>query len=137
MTMPSYLLSKWTKLSHKQSDKSVKPCLTDKPFLGNSLSNLSCILSAITGISSLFFPSDILFREMMGTEEMWPYLLAFSGVPALLQFVALLFFPEAPRHLYIDKGDTEGACKGECTQTFSRQMYRKTFFYRRVRAGRL
>lgn len=56
---------------------------------------------------------DPLGREMMGTEEMWPYLLAFGGVPALLQLVTLPFFPEAPRHLYIDKGDTEGARKGE------------------------
>ncbi|XP_075893472.1 solute carrier family 2, facilitated glucose transporter member 5-like isoform X2 [Nelusetta ayraudi] len=50
-------------------------------------------------------------KEMMGTEEMWPHLLAFGGVPALLQLVTLPFFPEAPRHLYIDKGDTEGARK--------------------------
>ncbi|XP_037635573.1 solute carrier family 2, facilitated glucose transporter member 11-like [Sebastes umbrosus] len=49
-------------------------------------------------------------KELMGTEEMWPYLLALSGVPAVLQFVTLLFFPEAPRYLYIDRGDTEG-CK--------------------------
>lgn len=71
----------------------------------------------------------------MGTEEMWPYLLAFSGVPALLQFVTLLFFPEAPRHLYIDKGDTEGACKGERTQTFSRQIYRKIFACKTLESG--
>ncbi|XP_041639520.1 solute carrier family 2, facilitated glucose transporter member 11-like [Cheilinus undulatus] len=50
-------------------------------------------------------------KEMMGTEEMWPFLLAISGVPAILQFVTLPFFPEAPRHLYIDKGDTEGSKK--------------------------
>ncbi|XP_078024785.1 solute carrier family 2, facilitated glucose transporter member 5-like isoform X2 [Epinephelus lanceolatus] len=50
-------------------------------------------------------------REMMGTEDMWPYLLATSGVPAILQFVMLLFFPEAPRHLYIDKGDIGGSKK--------------------------
>lgn len=50
--------------------------------------------------------------EIMGSEEMWPYLLAVSGIPAILQFVTLLFFPEAPRHLYIDKGDTEGCKKG-------------------------
>uniref|UniRef100_A0A3Q4C0Q1 Solute carrier family 2, facilitated glucose transporter member 5 n=1 Tax=Mola mola TaxID=94237 RepID=A0A3Q4C0Q1_MOLML len=50
-------------------------------------------------------------KEMMGTEEMWPYLLAVSGLPALLQFVMLLFFPEAPRYLYIDKGDPEGTRK--------------------------
>lgn len=52
----------------------------------------------------------------MGTEEMWPYLLAVSGIPALLQFGMLLFFPEAPRYLYIDKGDAEGTSKGERTQ---------------------
>lgn len=54
-----------------------------------------------------------LFREMMGTEELWPYLLGFSGIPALLQVAALQFFPEAPRYLYIDKGDVEGATRGE------------------------
>lgn len=47
----------------------------------------------------------------MGTEDMWPYLLAVSGIPAILQFVTLPFFPEAPRYLYIDKGDTEGSKK--------------------------
>lgn len=52
----------------------------------------------------------------MGTEDMWPYLLAISGIPAILQFVALLFFPETPRYLYIDKGDSEGSKKGERTQ---------------------
>ncbi|XP_017263664.1 solute carrier family 2, facilitated glucose transporter member 11-like [Kryptolebias marmoratus] len=50
-------------------------------------------------------------EEIMGTKEMWPCLLAVSGIPAVLQFVMLLFFPEAPRHLYIDKGDTEGSKK--------------------------
>ncbi|GLD64556.1 solute carrier family 2, facilitated glucose transporter member 11-like protein [Lates japonicus] len=50
-------------------------------------------------------------KEIMGTEEMWPYLLAVSGIPAILQFVTLLFFPEAPRYLYIDKGDTEGSVR--------------------------
>ncbi|KAM4740157.1 solute carrier family 2, facilitated glucose transporter member 11-like [Anableps anableps] len=50
-------------------------------------------------------------KEIMGSEEMWPYLLGISGVPALLQFVMLLFFPETPRYLYIDKGDIEGSRK--------------------------
>lgn len=55
----------------------------------------------------------------MGTDELWPYLLAVSGIPALLQFVTLQFFPEAPRYLYIDKGDTEGAKQGESTKSIS------------------
>ncbi|XP_063330477.1 solute carrier family 2, facilitated glucose transporter member 11-like [Pelmatolapia mariae] len=50
-------------------------------------------------------------KEIMGTDEMWPYLLGVSGIPAILQFVMLLFFPEAPRYLYIDKGDTERSKK--------------------------
>ncbi|KAM3877709.1 solute carrier family 2, facilitated glucose transporter member 11-like [Diretmus argenteus] len=50
-------------------------------------------------------------KELMGTEDMWPYLLAVSGIPAILQFVALLYFPETPRYLYIDKYDTEGSRK--------------------------
>ncbi|MBN3296078.1 GTR11 protein, partial [Amia calva] len=49
-------------------------------------------------------------REVMGTEPMWPYLLALSGLPAVVQFFSLLCFPETPRYLYIDKGDEEG-CK--------------------------
>ncbi|KAL2090970.1 hypothetical protein ACEWY4_013233 [Coilia grayii] len=49
-------------------------------------------------------------KELMGTEAMWPYLLAVSAVPAIFQFLSLLCFPEAPRYLYIDKGD-EDACK--------------------------
>lgn len=44
---------------------------------------------------------------------MWPYLLAVSGIPAILQFVMLPLFPESPRYLYIDKGDTESSRKGE------------------------
>lgn len=55
----------------------------------------------------------------MGTDELWPYLLAVSGIPALLQFVTLQFFPEAPRYLYIDKGDTEGAKQGDSTKSIS------------------
>ncbi|XP_075316113.1 solute carrier family 2, facilitated glucose transporter member 11-like [Odontesthes bonariensis] len=50
-------------------------------------------------------------KELMGTEEMWPYLLAVSGIPAILQFMMLLLFPESPRYLYIDKGDIEGSKK--------------------------
>ncbi|XP_051931442.1 solute carrier family 2, facilitated glucose transporter member 11-like isoform X2 [Hippocampus zosterae] len=50
-------------------------------------------------------------KEIMGIDEMWPFLLAISSVPAILPFLALCFFPESPRHLYIDKGDREGAKK--------------------------
>uniref|UniRef100_W5MIG2 Solute carrier family 2, facilitated glucose transporter member 5 n=1 Tax=Lepisosteus oculatus TaxID=7918 RepID=W5MIG2_LEPOC len=44
-------------------------------------------------------------KEVLGTEELWPVLLAFSGLTALLQLVTLPFFPESPRYLLIDRGD--------------------------------
>uniref|UniRef100_H3A0N7 Major facilitator superfamily (MFS) profile domain-containing protein n=2 Tax=Latimeria chalumnae TaxID=7897 RepID=H3A0N7_LATCH len=44
-------------------------------------------------------------REHLGQENLWPLLLAFNGLPALIQLVTLPFFPEAPRYLLIDKGE--------------------------------
>ncbi|GCC34941.1 hypothetical protein chiPu_0013418 [Chiloscyllium punctatum] len=44
-------------------------------------------------------------REILGTEAAWPLLLAFSGLPALIQLVLLPWFPESPRYLLIDKGN--------------------------------
>lgn len=43
------------------------------------------------------FTFSALYREIMGTEEMWPYILTVRVIPAILQFVTLLFFAEAPR----------------------------------------
>lgn len=49
----------------------------------------------------------------MGTEELWPYLLSISAVPAFIQLVTLPFFPESPRYLLIEKGDKDGCIKGK------------------------
>ncbi|XP_033181380.1 solute carrier family 2 member 11, like [Mastacembelus armatus] len=45
--------------------------------------------------------------ELLGTEEMWPWLLSFSGVAALLQFSTLPFLPESPSFLLLNRGDQE------------------------------
>ncbi|XP_029475152.1 solute carrier family 2, facilitated glucose transporter member 11-like isoform X2 [Rhinatrema bivittatum] len=47
-------------------------------------------------------------RELLGSEALWPLVMAISGLPALLQLATLPFFPDAPRYLLIDKGDKEG-----------------------------
>ncbi|XP_067911341.1 solute carrier family 2, facilitated glucose transporter member 11-like isoform X2 [Heterodontus francisci] len=44
-------------------------------------------------------------REILGSESVWPLLMAFNAVPAFLQLVTLPWFPESPRYLLIDKGN--------------------------------
>ncbi|NWT41355.1 GTR3 protein, partial [Chroicocephalus maculipennis] len=46
---------------------------------------------------------------IMGTEALWPLLLGFTILPAILQCVALLFCPESPRFLLINKMEEEKA----------------------------
>ncbi|XP_010215694.1 PREDICTED: solute carrier family 2, facilitated glucose transporter member 11 [Tinamus guttatus] len=46
-------------------------------------------------------------RELLGAENSWPLLLASNVVPALIQLVALPWFPESPRYLLIDRGDKD------------------------------
>ncbi|NWX16585.1 GTR3 protein, partial [Aegotheles bennettii] len=47
--------------------------------------------------------------KIMGTEALWPLLLGFTVLPAILQCVALLFCPESPRFLLINKMEEEKA----------------------------
>uniref|UniRef100_H2YQZ2 Major facilitator superfamily (MFS) profile domain-containing protein n=1 Tax=Ciona savignyi TaxID=51511 RepID=H2YQZ2_CIOSA len=47
-------------------------------------------------------------QSMLGTEEKWPILFAFTCVPSVLQLIAIPFMPKSPRYLLIDQGkDTE------------------------------
>ncbi|XP_066487972.1 solute carrier family 2, facilitated glucose transporter member 3-like [Tiliqua scincoides] len=48
---------------------------------------------------------------IMGTAALWPVLLGCTVVPAIVQCVALLFCPESPRFLLINKQDEERAQK--------------------------
>ncbi|KAK5871416.1 hypothetical protein PBY51_004300 [Eleginops maclovinus] len=57
-------------------------------------------------------------KELLGREESWPILLATTCVPAFLQLMILPWFPESPRYLLIDKGDSEG-CKKALKQLHS------------------
>ncbi|KAG8455881.1 hypothetical protein GDO86_001901 [Hymenochirus boettgeri] len=44
-------------------------------------------------------------REILGSEECWPFLLASNVVPGILQLLSLPFLPESPRYLLIDLKD--------------------------------
>uniref|UniRef100_A0A8C8RTM4 Solute carrier family 2, facilitated glucose transporter member 5 n=1 Tax=Pelusios castaneus TaxID=367368 RepID=A0A8C8RTM4_9SAUR len=49
--------------------------------------------------------------ELLGTESLWPLLMAVGGVAAVVQMVTLPLFPESPHYLLIQKEDMEGCQK--------------------------
>ncbi|KGL79184.1 Solute carrier family 2, facilitated glucose transporter member 11, partial [Tinamus guttatus] len=46
-------------------------------------------------------------REILGGEALWPWLLASSGLSALVQLVILPFLPDSPSYLLIQKSNEE------------------------------
>ncbi|XP_078603963.1 solute carrier family 2, facilitated glucose transporter member 5-like [Branchiostoma floridae x Branchiostoma japonicum] len=48
-------------------------------------------------------------QQILGSEERWPYLLGFYVIPAVLQSFCMMFLPESPRCLLIDKDDPEAS----------------------------
>ncbi|XP_036415856.1 solute carrier family 2, facilitated glucose transporter member 11-like [Colossoma macropomum] len=65
---------------------------------------------------TLFLSSGKLFGQVMGLsqilgrEDLWNILLGIPAFFSIIQMVTLPFFPEAPRYLLIEKGNTE-ECK--------------------------
>ncbi|KAK3521727.1 hypothetical protein QTP70_015844 [Hemibagrus guttatus] len=57
-----------------------------------------------------FFGQLLGISEILGTEDLWPFLLAFSALTGLLQLVCLYFLPESPRFLLFTRGD-KSACE--------------------------
>ncbi|XP_053109339.1 solute carrier family 2, facilitated glucose transporter member 11-like [Hemicordylus capensis] len=64
------------------------------------LANLGKFLGQLSGL-----------RELLGTESLWPILLATSGATGLVLLFTVPFFPETPPYLLIQKGDLEGCLK--------------------------
>ncbi|XP_058268325.1 solute carrier family 2 member 11, like isoform X2 [Hemibagrus wyckioides] len=57
-----------------------------------------------------FFGQLLGISEILGTEALWPFLLAFSALTGLLQLVCFYFLPESPRFLLLNRGD-KSACE--------------------------
>ncbi|XP_028991446.1 solute carrier family 2, facilitated glucose transporter member 11-like [Betta splendens] len=65
--------------------------------------------SAVFTAFGIFMGQVVGLTELLGTEPLWPYLLASNALPGLIQLLTLPWFPESPRYLLIDRGDRE-AC---------------------------
>ncbi|XP_075867407.1 solute carrier family 2, facilitated glucose transporter member 1-like [Nelusetta ayraudi] len=50
-------------------------------------------------------------EALLGSEKLWPLLLAITVIPAVLQCILLPFCPESPRFLLINLKQEEQACK--------------------------
>ncbi|NXB33656.1 GTR5 protein, partial [Eulacestoma nigropectus] len=70
---------------------------------------------AIGVVPQLFITIGILAAQILGLNSIfgnakgWPVLLGLTGIPSLIQLLALPFFPESPRYLLIQKGNEEQA----------------------------
>ncbi len=53
----------------------------------------------------------------MGNDELWPLLLGFIFIPAVLQCILLPLCPESPRFLLINRNEENKAKTGEFTYT--------------------
>ncbi|XP_071384383.1 solute carrier family 2, facilitated glucose transporter member 11 [Centroberyx affinis] len=65
--------------------------------------------SAVFTAFGIFLGQVVGLTELLGSEPLWPYLLASNALPGMIQLLTLPWFPESPRYLLIDRGDKE-AC---------------------------
>ncbi|XP_063769057.1 solute carrier family 2, facilitated glucose transporter member 11 [Pseudophryne corroboree] len=88
-------------------------------YLGESaprhLRGTVALSSAVFTALGLVLGQVVGLREILGSEEFWPLLLASNVVPAILQLLFLPWLPESPRYLLIDLND-----KDSCVQALQR-----------------
>lgn len=85
----------------------IQAFILDMSWLSFNLTSLA-FLSFFTNCCCKIFGLPVI----MGTEVLWPWLLGFIIIPAILQCVALPFCPESPRFLLINKMEEEKAQAG-------------------------
>ena len=54
----------------------------------------------------------LFYSEILGREEQWHILLCVPALFSVVQIIVLPFLPEAPRYLFIEKGDEKACIKG-------------------------
>uniref|UniRef100_UPI00398E9567 solute carrier family 2, facilitated glucose transporter member 11-like n=1 Tax=Pristiophorus japonicus TaxID=55135 RepID=UPI00398E9567 len=76
-------------------------------YLGESapkqIRGMAALSAAPFTAAGLVMGQIIGLREILGSEELWPLLLASCAVPALIQLITLPWCPESPRYLLIDR----------------------------------
>lgn len=57
----------------------------------------------------IFFSSVFGIKEILGTRDLWPFLILLEVVPAFVSLVVLPFLPESPRFLLLVRQNRDGA----------------------------
>uniref|UniRef100_A0A3Q2CJG4 Solute carrier family 2 member 11, like n=1 Tax=Cyprinodon variegatus TaxID=28743 RepID=A0A3Q2CJG4_CYPVA len=70
-------------------------------------------LKGMVGLDSCIISKSVfpLYRELLGSEKNWPWLLSFNGFTAFLQLCTLPLLPESPRFLLLERGNLQAAEK--------------------------
>lgn len=66
-------------------------------------------------------------EAIMGTSTLWPLLLGFIFIPAVIQCVLLPLCPESPRFLLINKNEENKAKTGEFTSPLTKKKQCNSF----------
>ncbi|CAD5118269.1 DgyrCDS6987 [Dimorphilus gyrociliatus] len=69
------------------------------------------VLHQLALTSGIFVSQAIGLRQILGSADRWPILLAAIGLPCLLSGCVLYFMPDSPRHLLLNKKDRDAAEK--------------------------
>lgn len=67
------------------------------------------ILNQLVVVVALLISQTLGLPSIMGTKNLWPFLLGLCAFTSAVHFVGLFFCPESPSYLYINKGDREAA----------------------------
>ena len=57
------------------------------------------VVNQLAVTSGILISNVLGLDVLLGTEDLWPALLALAAVPVALQLLILPFVPESPRHL--------------------------------------
>ncbi|CAH8494544.1 unnamed protein product [Dicrocoelium dendriticum] len=74
-----------------------------------SVRGASGVLNQLVIVSSILISQILGLSELMGTKQLWPYLLGLNIIPCVIGMVILFWCPESPRYLYLMKRDIMAA----------------------------
>lgn len=60
-------------------------------------------------------------EAIMGNDDLWPLLLGFIFIPAVMQCILLPLCPESPRFLLINRNEENKAKTGEFIRTHAQE----------------